>query len=31
MKEIPSLVERAQKYIRSAEALLNIGDYESSV
>jgi len=31
MKEIKSLIERAEKYIRSAEMLLKEGDYESSV
>ena len=31
MKEIKSLVERAEKYLRSAEILLKEGDYESSV
>ena len=31
MKEIKSLIERAEKYMRSAEILLNEGDYESSV
>ena len=31
MKEIKSLIERAEKYLRSAEILLGEGDYESSV
>ena len=31
MNEIESLVARARKYLRSAELLLNDGDYESSV
>ena len=31
MKEIKSLIERAKKYLRSAEVLLGEGDYESSV
>jgi uncharacterized protein (UPF0332 family) len=31
MKEIKSLIERAKKYIKSAEILLREGDYESSV
>jgi uncharacterized protein (UPF0332 family) len=31
MSEIQSLVERARKYLRSAEILLNEGDYESCV
>jgi len=31
MKEIKSLVEKAKKYLRSAEILLKEGDYESSV
>ena len=31
MKEIESLVEKAEKYLRSAEILLKEGDYESSV
>jgi uncharacterized protein (UPF0332 family) len=31
MKEVKSLIERAKKYLRSAELLLNEGDYESSV
>ena len=31
MIEIESLVARARKYLRSAELLLNDGDYESSV
>ena len=31
MKEIKSLVERAEKYLRSAEILLKECDYESSV
>ncbi|MCD6531951.1 HEPN domain-containing protein [bacterium] len=31
MNEIKSLVERAKKYLRSAEILLREGDYESSV
>ncbi len=31
MKEIKSLIERAEKYLRSAEILLEEGDYESSV
>ena len=31
MKEIDSLVKRAERYIRSAELLLNDKDYESSV
>jgi len=31
MKEMKSLIERAKKYLRSAELLLNEGDYESSV
>ncbi len=31
MKEISSLIERAQKYLKSAEILLEEGDYESSV
>ena len=31
MKEIKSLVERAKKYLGSAEILLKEGDYESSV
>lgn len=31
MKEIESLIERARKYLRSAEILLEAGDCESSV
>lgn len=31
MKEIDSLIERARKYLKSAEILLESGDYESSV
>ncbi len=31
MKEIKSLIKRAEKYLRSAELLLKEGDYESSV
>jgi len=31
MREIKSLVEKARKYLRSAEILLKEGDYESSV
>ena len=31
MKEIQSLIERAAKYVRSADILLNEGDYESCV
>jgi len=31
MKEIKSLIERAKKYLKSAELLLKEGDYESSV
>jgi uncharacterized protein (UPF0332 family) len=31
MKEIQSLVKRAQKYLNSADILLKAGDYESSV
>lgn len=31
MKEIKSLIERAEKYLRSAEILLEEEDYESSV
>jgi len=31
MKEIKSLIERAKKYLKSAEILLEKGDYESSV
>ncbi|MHA1578492.1 MAG: HEPN domain-containing protein [Candidatus Freyarchaeota archaeon] len=31
MKEIKSLMERAEKYLRSAEILFEEGDYESSV
>ena len=31
MREIKSLVEKAKKYLRSAEILLREGDYESSV
>lgn len=31
MKEIESLVKRAKKYLESAEILLNVEDYESSV
>ena len=31
MKEIESLVRRAQKYLKSARILLNAEDYESSV
>ncbi len=31
MKEIESLIQRALKYLRSAEILLKEGDYESSV
>jgi len=31
MREIKSLVEKAKKYLRSAEILLKEGDYESSV
>jgi len=30
MKEIKSLIERAKKYLRSTELLLNEGDYEVS-
>jgi len=31
MREIKSLIEKARKYLRSAEILLKEGDYESSV
>lgn len=31
MKEIDSLIERSKKYLKSAEILLEAGDYESSV
>ena len=31
MKEISSLIERAKRYLKSAEILLKEGDYESSV
>lgn len=31
MKEIKSLIDRAGKYLRSAEILLNARDYESLV
>jgi len=31
MREIKSLIEKAKKYLRSAEILLKEGDYESSV
>lgn len=31
MKEIESLIERSMRYLKSAEMLLNEGDYESSV
>ncbi len=31
MKEINSLIERAKRYLKSAEILLKEGDYESSV
>lgn len=31
MKEIKALIERAKKYLNSAELLLKEGDYESSV
>jgi uncharacterized protein (UPF0332 family) len=31
MKEIESLIERAERYLKSAEMLLEEGDYESSV
>ncbi len=31
MKEINSLIERAKQYLKSAELLLEEGDYESSV
>ena len=31
MREIKSLVEKAKKYLRSAEIPLKEGDYESSV
>jgi uncharacterized protein (UPF0332 family) len=31
VKEIESLIERANRYLRSAELLLKEGDYESSV
>lgn len=31
MKEINSLIERAKRYLKSAEILLEEGDYESSV
>lgn len=31
MKEIVSLIERADKYLKSSEMLLEEGDYESSV
>ncbi len=31
MKEIKSLIERAEKYLKSAEILLEKNDYESSV
>ena len=31
MSEIESLIERARKYLRSAELLLKEGDHESSV
>jgi len=30
MKEISSLIERAKKYLKSAETLLKEEDYESS-
>jgi hypothetical protein len=31
MKEINALIERAKRYLKSAEILLEAGDYESSV
>ncbi len=31
MREVASLMERARKYLKSAETLLKEGDYESSV
>lgn len=31
MKEIDSLIEKAQRFLKSAELLLNDGDYESAV
>lgn len=31
MKEVKSLIKRAKRYLKSAEILLNEGDYESSV
>jgi len=31
MNEIKSLIKMAKKYLKSAEILLNAGDYESSV
>ena len=31
MKEIESLIKRSMRYLKSAEILLNEGDYESSV
>ena len=31
MNETKSLVKRAEKYLKSAEILLNAGDYESSI
>lgn len=31
MKEITSLISRAERYLRSAEMLLKEGDYESSI
>ncbi len=31
MKEISSLLQRSKRYLKSAELLLNEGDYESSV
>jgi len=31
MKEVNSLIERAKRYLKSAEILLEEGDYESSV
>lgn len=31
MREVESLIERANKYLKSAEILLKEGDYESSV
>lgn len=31
MKEIASLIERANRYLKSSEMLLDDGDYESSL